>query len=710
VSLLKKIRREIKSNPKKLFLFFFLLIFWAYFREGGETTISFQFKKNNNDIEIYIDRARLYSISLPENEKVQLTSSFFPTFVTEKQIKQKVKYYFILEGTDLSRSQKEFSSMFLKDLRGKILGVKINNLEQCGVHLENENGGKLSVYLRPLRENDWSVAKTENGKEKFLLVDNHILLDWWQQLRKIFSILVLPFPFLAMMALLSPLIKIEKTNRYAILKKELRKYKIMVLILFGLFLGGSFFWLYYLNQHYLEGIPHVGDAVSYLMQAKFMAEGKVCGIPKIKPELLVFFKDWGATFFKNGRWCGFYPYGHPLMLAVGILLGNPGVIPPLLASFSLLFMYLIGKKIANFTVGVISGLIMFSSPFFQMNAASFMSHNSAVFFETAGLYFLIQAVDQAKRRFFILSSLFFGLLFNNRPLTVLGIVFPIGFFLLVKRVKFKDFSAFVSSGIVFCLTYFIYNFWTNGNWVNTHYLQMNSGSFIQGRFFIINYLLVFQTYLLTFLKVFHGWPYLITLFLFFLPLLVAKKKEILFIFTCVLGITLTWSFFDGGTYAITYGPRYWLEVTPFVIFLLAFSFYYLANLLENKLYKVIIYFCFFGLLTFTNLGWIEGAPVLWANVGFTPANIEGLKTFNYTDARLIKKAKELKIKNAVIFVKDCGGNWWCYGSVLPQNNPELDSEIVWALDLGERNKELMDFYEGRRFYLADYEKGEILSY
>ena len=81
-----------------------------------------------------------------------------------------------------------------------------------------------------------------------------------------------------------------------------------------------------------------------------------------------------------------------------------------------------------------------------------------------------------------------------------------------------------------------------------------------------------------------------------------------------------------------------------------------------------------------------------------------LEGFNHADRRLLERADELGLKNALVLVEDCP-QWWCYGSVFWMNSPNLDGDIVWA----ERSSPaldslLIDSFEDRTLYLADYSR------
>jgi hypothetical protein len=54
-----------------------------------------------------------------------------------------------------------------------------------------------------------------------------------------------------------------------------------------------------------------------------------------------------------------------------------------------------------------------------------------------------------------------------------------------------------------------------------------------------------------------------------------------------------------------------------------------------------------------------------------------------------------KICNAVVFVRSY------YGSVLAENSPLLDNDIIYVRDLGEKNVLMMQCYPKRKYYLAN---------
>jgi hypothetical protein len=156
-------------------------------------------------------------------------------------------------------------------------------------------------------------------------------------------------------------------------------------------------------------------------------------------------------------------------------------------------------------------------------------------------------------------------------------------------------------------------------------------------------------------------------------------------------------FFYNGTF-LAYGPRFWYEISPFFFLLVARSF---SLCLMH--YKKITIFVFVFLSIYALAHYFSLLPTSDPD-SMSPTSLRSLKTFNSVDARILRLTQEKKIHHAVIFVADCGINWWCYGSVFPQNNPTLTTDIVYAKDLGfEKNAVIKMYFQGRSFYRVNYD-------
>ncbi|HLF79502.1 MAG TPA: glycosyltransferase family 39 protein, partial [Dehalococcoidia bacterium] len=147
---------------------------------------------------------------------------------------------------------------------------------------------------------------------------------------------------------------------------------------------------FYLMREYYGDIPHLPDEVAYLFQAKLLASGRVMGeIPPVKEA----FYFYAPTFLyeRGDQWAAFYPFGHPLALAAGTLLGAVKLVPPLVGAGCIICLYAIGRRFYDVRTGLLAAVLLATSPFFLMQSSNFMSHN------TAALYILLSLVFILKR-------------------------------------------------------------------------------------------------------------------------------------------------------------------------------------------------------------------------------------------------------------------------------------------------------------------------
>jgi 4-amino-4-deoxy-L-arabinose transferase-like glycosyltransferase len=72
---------------------------------------------------------------------------------------------------------------------------------------------------------------------------------------------------------------------------------------------------------------------------------------------------------------------------------------------------------------LLAGALLFASPFFEMTASNFMSHNSASLCLVAATLFFVRPGSRPCAAW-LASGLLLGLLFNIRPLTAVGVSVP----------------------------------------------------------------------------------------------------------------------------------------------------------------------------------------------------------------------------------------------------------------------------------------------
>ena len=157
--------------------------------------------------------------------------------------------------------------------------------------------------------------------------------------------------------------------------------------------------------------PLASDEFSYLFQSEIMATGKVRSEAPPFSESLT----GDNIVVNNGKWYSKYTIGWPLLLVPGKLVGIPWVVNALLASASLLLLYLISKQIFGKTAGVISIFIAILSPYFLLQAATFFPHTSSGFFALLLVFSFLKLRDESKWKYSFIAGLAIAMLLLIRP-------------------------------------------------------------------------------------------------------------------------------------------------------------------------------------------------------------------------------------------------------------------------------------------------------
>lgn len=132
-----------------------------------------------------------------------------------------------------------------------------------------------------------------------------------------------------------------------------------------------------------ERLPHVTDEMAYLFQAKAFSEGTL-GLSARFPEFFRPHFFYQATNGQELLYSLFQP-GWPAVLTLGIWLGAPWLVNPLLAALWLVPIFLLARREFGQGVARLSLLVLVVSPFYLFMGASFMSHPLAALLTTWAL-------------------------------------------------------------------------------------------------------------------------------------------------------------------------------------------------------------------------------------------------------------------------------------------------------------------------------------
>lgn len=506
--------------------------------------------------------------------------------------------------------------------------------------------------------------------------------------------------------------------------RHLAPWALVAALAFGAF-GIAMFIMY----SYVTRMPHVPDEVSYLFQAKLLSSGDLSAPPPPVPAAFQYFVQNFITV-SDGRWASIYPFGHPIVLAIGTLFGAPWLMPPLVGAASVVLLFVIGRRLYATRVGLLAALLLVTSPFFLMTTTNFMAHNTASFYLLLSLLFLL-FLDRRPGTFGLLAGLSFGLLFNTRPLTALALITPFGAYLLAQLLPgerrlegVKALGAFVAGGLVMLAAYWLYNYGTTGAAFTNGYQATTRAeeSFgFGGRHSVALALQNEAAQLKLLLLVLHGWPQYVGLMFAALPFLsLSRNRHDWFLGACAAFVMAAPAFWRGE--GIMHGPRYWYEATPFLILLAARGADRAVELLvqgaawlrrrllgrDDRAPPVwaalgLTYAVVLALVGSSLYGWLLGQQASW-NVPFTPARAEELRGLFGVDNRLVAALNNADLEHALVLVEDCGlgEKWYCYGSVAWLNEPTLDGDVVYARDIPTLRDEIIAAFPGRAVYIATY--------
>jgi len=217
-----------------------------------------------------------------------------------------------------------------------------------------------------------------------------------------------------------------------------------------------------------DRIPHVEDAIAQLLQARIFASGHFTAEPFLPQEFFFY-----GFMVDTGRWFSQYPPGHPLMLMIGVLIGAPYLINPLLGFAAVVLFYHLIKAVSGETNARWAAWLMALSPYFFFMHSGFMNHTTALLASLIG-WLGLKRGEGGRKLWLILGGFGFGYCAATRPLE--GALFALvgGIFLLFSFGGIK-LSSFVKAipyvlGFAAALSfYLLHNAMTTGHPLQTGY-------------------------------------------------------------------------------------------------------------------------------------------------------------------------------------------------------------------------------------------------
>jgi len=457
----------------------------------------------------------------------------------------------------------------------------------------------------------------------------------------------------------------------------------------------------------LDHIPHIQDSIGQLFHAKIFLMGKLYApLPPLKE-----FFDY-PHIINDTKWYSQYPPGHSFLLMLGLLIGAPWLIGPFLGTLSLFTFYHITKNTyRDQRISYLSVSLFLLSPFFLFMSSSHMNHTSTLFFILLFLYFYLRIFSSHSSLYALFSGLSLGYAINIRPLTAVAIAIPFICNLLISAYRKREvtmrkvfiFSIGVSLMVALLL---FYNYLTTGNpflfGYQNKYQTLGFIGNAQGgpphtlKGGIINT----SSNLIGLNQYLFEWPIpsLIFIFVFFFTSIRKNRWDYLFFYSSLV-LILSYFFYYHQDYI--YGPRFYYSLTPFMIILTVRGFLEMPHWLEKKRFNkrkteaflyLLLFSCF--LYTFT--------------ISFPSLVKKYSNDYWWVTDKVHKAVTQRGITNAIVFI-DC---WHhpdsekprliYYGSGFQFNSPALKDDVIYALDLKEKNRELMKLFPDRKYYFVPF--------
>ena len=458
------------------------------------------------------------------------------------------------------------------------------------------------------------------------------------------------------------------------------------------------------------------DEVGYLFQAENFSIGRLSS--PAPPENLQKFFDTFHVVIYQGKIFGKYPFGHCLLLMLGILVGELSLIPSLIAGLNVMLNYLLAKEVYDQNVAIYSSLLCLLSPFFLGYSSTLLVQGTSLLFISLFFLFFVKFVKKPGKILYpLLSGLFLGMEFNTSPKTAIAISLPFvlySLYLLMKEKRryVKGFVLVILSFGLMLAAFLSYNRLLTGDPLVMPYLlycphdRPGFGPEMGGvekewgppaghtlmrgiRAVPINIVSMNQ---------WLGWGYPISLVFMGLLFLKGRKNAWDWISLGLAGSVIT--------VIITYWGM------PYIVRTLGTIYYFEAllplTLLAGR-----------GINGFMK----EGFPLRQRFLIFflllsLVACLYSLKDslgYVYRRTRDYDQLKQQiclqKIHHGLIFVPTEPYNPKGVPLLTYPNHPSFDHDIVYALDLGnKKNRELMNAYGGRDFYLWENDSGRLRRY
>jgi len=426
----------------------------------------------------------------------------------------------------------------------------------------------------------------------------------------------------------------------------------------------------------LEGLPHTPDSLVYLLQATWLLDGSLSGeVSPIQDFLAVPY-----TYVAENRWLAHYPPGWPLLLAVGLAVGMPWLVAPLLGGLYILLLYLTGRELDSPVLGLAAAALGLISPMARLIFGSLLSHAAASTLLLAALWLALVARRRYGWQVAALAGGAAGLAFGIRPLTAVAFVIPLGVVLLVGRDRAATRVRLAGAGtgmLIAAAPSLIANHLITGSLFTLPYTLVGAKMYLAANipFGLRNLdVLVASSGSAIFgwgWDVVHG-PAPLALALAFscLPFVLRRARSTDLMLAAIVIVVMVAHLGTRGHGLHGFGPRYYFEIFAPLFLLTARGFQELARIgvdhrrAENRLSARIAVILFLVL----NL---SAAAVL-------PRRLALYRGYNGVDGSLEQQIAELELERGLVILPPDQWQGWAMAARMMEPDPDADLLFIQA--------------------------------
>jgi 4-amino-4-deoxy-L-arabinose transferase-like glycosyltransferase len=471
----------------------------------------------------------------------------------------------------------------------------------------------------------------------------------------------------------------------------------------------------FVAKEIFHGIPRIDDGVGALFEARILAQSKVT-LPL--PPSAEFFYTFGVLGAESnlGHWCGMYPPGWPVLLMLGVIIGAPWIIAPILGALLSITIITLGTEIFDTRTGKIAGLLSIFSPFMLVLSGLHLSHVPTGLFCALCLLSLLKMLRTNKWQYGIMAGLTIGMALLCRPLTaaVMGAVFG-GLLLFQPKKILRNIPGIIAAAVALSICvgiYLLFQYTITGDpFTAGHTIGMNvlgKYGFVQLSPTRIHTIAIGMSHTILRIQALNnkvlGWLFP-SMIIAIIPFLFGRRKiRYLLLLLPTLALLCVYC---GFWYFEGYFPaRYIFSAVPLLFILCARCLILIGRATRSASHHLQ---CSYKAFIYINIIFMLAISI--------PDHFERYNShFGDVEENLTKTISFYGVTNAIVFMDSLHiergshedlNDYYATGFML--NDLALKNDIIYVRNSREQNYKIVKDFSDRNFYLYRYQRDTHIS-